>query len=191
MKRFISVIFGIFLCAFAVFADEPGDEYDDGYVYAQNGAGDQFLKIELAGIFPLNFNGKIYPGGALSVGYYRFVLDNLAVGGDVIISYNLTIGEKSLVHVPVTFGAMFQPTIGKFEFPIFAGVGFASVSSQIGSYFPAFAAKAEIGAFYRAFETWSFGISSNVFAIPQTFKDKDKNDIGIFCTANLTARYHF
>lgn len=191
MKRFISVIIGIFLCAFAVFADEPGDEYEDDYVYTQNGVGDQFLKIELSGIFPLNFEKKIYPGGALSIGYYRFILDNLAIGGDVIISYNLTIGEKSLVNVPVTFGAMFQPTINKFEFPIFAGIGFASVSCQGESYFPAFAVKAEVGAFYRAFETWSFGISSNIFMIPQWFKESEKNDLGIFCTANLSARYHF
>ena len=58
MKRFISILSVILLLSAAVFADDYYDddeEYDDGYVYEQNGAGDQFLKIDLAANFPLNF----------------------------------------------------------------------------------------------------------------------------------------
>ncbi len=191
MKRFISIIFTIFVCSFLVFADEPGDEYDDGYIYTQNGEGDQFLKIELAGFFPVNFGNQVYPGAALSIGYYRFFNEYFAVGGDVVVSYNLTVGEKSLVNVPVTFGVMFQPMINKFEFPLFAGIGFATVSCQSLSYFPALSLKAEAGAFYRLLDTWSFGISSNFIMIPQWFTDSTKNDVGLFCSINLSARYHF
>ena len=191
MKRFFSIMLTLALCSAFVFADEPGDEYDDGYVYTQNGEGDQFLKIELAGFFPLNFGSQIYPGAALSIGYYRFLTENLAVGGDAIVTYSLTIGEKSLVNVPVSFGVMFQPTINKFEFPLFASIGFATVSCQGMNYFPALSLKAEVGAFYRATEAWSFGLSSNVFMISQFFADTSKNDLGVFCTANISARYHF
>ena len=60
---------------------------------------------------------------------------------------------------------MFQPTINKFEFPLFASIGFATVSCQGMNYFPALSLKAEVGAFYRATEAWSFGLSSNVFMI--------------------------
>lgn len=191
MKRFFSIILFFAVCSAFTFADEPGDEYDDGYVYSQNGQGDQFLKIELAGLFPLNFGSQIYAGAALSIGYYRFLSENFAVGGDVIVTYSMTIGEKSLVNVPITFGIMYQPTINKFEFPLLANVGFATVSCQGMSYFPALTVKAEVGAFYRATEAWSFGISSNVFMISQFFADTSKNDLGIFCTANISARYHF
>lgn len=191
MKRFFSIMLIFTLCSACIFAEEPGDEYDDGYVYSQNGQGDQFLKIEVAGIFPLNFGKQIYPGGALSIGYHRFISEQFALGGDVIVGYNLTIGEKSLIHVPITLGAMYQPIINKFEFPIYAGIGLASVSSQGQNYFPAFVAKVEAGAFFRYSESWSFGLSSNVFMIPQVCKDKSKNYTGFFCTANLSARYHF
>ena len=46
MKRLLSFLFTSFLVITAVFAAEPGDEYDDGYIYEQNGAGDQFLKFD-------------------------------------------------------------------------------------------------------------------------------------------------
>ena len=37
MKRIFSIILTFALCSAFIFADEPGDEYDDGYVYTQNG----------------------------------------------------------------------------------------------------------------------------------------------------------
>ena len=57
MKRFISILSAILFLSAAVFAEDyydDGDEYNDGYVYEQNGAGDQFLKIDLAANFPFN-----------------------------------------------------------------------------------------------------------------------------------------
>ena len=86
---------------------------------------------------------------------------------------------------------MYQPMINKFEFPLFASIGFATVSCQGMNYFPALTVKAEAGAFYRATEAWSFGLSSNIFMISQFFADTSKNDLGVFCTANISARYHF
>ena len=54
MKRFISIISAILLLSSAVFAEDDydgGDFYDDDYVYEQNGAGDQFLKIDISALF--------------------------------------------------------------------------------------------------------------------------------------------
>ena len=194
MKRFISIVSAILLLSAAVFADdyyEDDEEYDDGYVYEQNGAGDQFLKIDLAANFPLNFGEKLYPGMGASVGYYYFLTNNLALGGDAILGYNLSIGKKPLVTIPITFGAMYQPYIGKFEFPLMLNVGFATVTCQTMMYFPALSVKFSAGAYYRYSESWSFGLSTNTFWIPQWFKNSDYNDNGIFTTAGLTVRYHF
>ena len=194
MKRFISIVSAILLLSAAVFADdyyEDDEEYDDGYVYEQNGAGDQFLKIDLAANFPLNFGEKLYPGMGASVGYYYFLTNNIALGGDAILGYNLSIGKKPLVTIPITFGAMYQPYIGKFEFPLMLNVGFATVTCQTMMYFPALSVKFSAGAYYRYSESWSFGLSTNTFWIPQWFKNSDYNDNGIFTTAGLTVRYHF
>ncbi len=191
MKRFISLFMIICLSTAAIFADEPGDEYDDGFVYEQNGAGDQYLRIDILAQFPLNFDGQLYPGMAASIGYYRFITGNLALGGDVHLSYNLSIGKKSLISVPITVGILYQPYIGKFEFPMSVGIGISATTIQNMTYFPSFAAKANVGAYYRFMESWSAGIFGTAFWIPQWFKDSEKNDNGFFAAVGLGARYHF
>ena len=199
MKRFISILSVILLLSAAVFADEYYDddeEYDDGYVYEQNGAGDQFIKIDLGASFPLNFGQQLKVGGLVSIGYYRFLTQYVALGGDVIVGYNLSIGKKPLVTVPITFGAMYQPYIGKFEFPLMLNIGFATMSCQSMAYFPAFSAKFTGGAYYRYSESWSFGLSTTTYWIPQFFW-LDENtrghdpDHGVFTSACLSVRYHF
>lgn len=192
MKKIFSIIAILFIfpCMFLM-ADEEGDVYDDGYVYEQNGAGDQFLKIDLLANFPLNFKGQVKTGLGLSLGYYRFISTNFAIGGDAILGYNITIGKKALVTVPLNFGVLYQPYVGKFEFPLSAGIGFATTTCQGMSYFPSLSAKAAAGAYYRFSEIWSFGISTDIYWIPQWCKDSSKNDNGLFASAGLSARYHF
>jgi len=200
MKRFISILSAILLLSAAVFADnnyfDDDDEYDDGYVYEQNGAGDQFIKVDLAANFPLNFKGQLNIGGLASIGYYRFLNQYFALGGDVILGYNVSIGKKPLFSVPVTLGVMYQPYIGKFEFPLMLNLGIATMSCQTMTYFPAFTAKFTGGAYYRFNESWSAGISTTTYWIPQWFlfnekkRGKDSDD-GIFTSLGLSVRYHF
>jgi hypothetical protein len=195
MKRFISILSAILFLSAAVFAEDyydDGDEYNDGYVYEQNGAGDQFLKIDLAANFPLNFGSQLKVGGLVSVGYYQFLNQYFAIGGDVLVTYNISVGKKPLFMVPITVGAMFQPYIGKFEFPMMLDIGIATISCQSMTYFPAFTAKFTAGAYFRYTETWSFGITSTTYWIPQWFvNDKNKTVHGFFTSAGLSVRYHF
>ena len=193
MKRFISILFSLILCTTALFSQDYNDEdeYDDGYVYEQNGEGDQFLKIDLGANFPLNFGSQLYVGAAASVGYYYFLSNNFAIGGDAILGYNLSVGKKPLVTVPITFGVVYQPYIGKFEFPFMLNVGFATVSCQQLMYFPALAMKVSAGAYYRWSETWSFGLSAHAYWIPLWYTNKDYNDNGLFASVDLGVRYHF
>ena len=194
MKRFISILSLILLFTTAVFAqDEYDDEdiYDDGYVYDQNGSGDQFLKISIGANFPMNFGDSLYIGIGASIGYYYFFSQYFAVGGDAIIGWNNSIGQKPLITVPVTFGIMAQPYVGKFEFPMMLNLGFATTSCQNLTYFPSLAAKASAGAFYRINETWSLGIDSTIYWIPEWFWDSSKNDNGFFTTLGISMRYHF
>ena len=200
MKRFISILFMVSLCTAFIFAEDnqqndSQEQQDDTpaeeFVYEPNGAGDQSLKIGLMATFPLNFGKQLYVGGSAELGYYKFLTNTLALGGDILISYNVSLGEKSLITVPITFGAMFQPYVGNFEFPLTLGIGIASLSCQGMSYFPALTVKGSAGAFYRMSESWSFGITTTGFWIPQWVKDSSKNDNGLFLTAGVTARYHF
>ena len=195
MKRFISIVISLILCTTAVFAqdtyEDDDDVYDDGYVYEQNGIGDRFLKFDLGANFPMNFGNQLYIGAAANVGFYYFLSNYFAIGGDVLLSYNLSVGKKPLVTIPVTFGAIFQPYIGKFEFPITLNAGFATVTCQQMTYFPALALKGSAGVYYRWSETWSFGIEAHGYWIPQWYTNANYNDNGIFTSAALSVRYHF
>ena len=197
MKRILSLLLVLSIFAGTIFCQEDGpDIYEDDYEYLQNGPGDQFLKIELGAIFPLNFEGKLWPGVQATIGYYRFLNTWLALGGEISVTSQFSIGNKALFMVPITFGAMAQPTIGKFEFPFFLTMGIADHTWANMTYFPAFTLKAEAGAFYRMTESWSFGLTSFFMWTVETpgwksSENKNKDFHGLFQTASLAARYHF
>ena len=195
MKRFISLL--IIFLTFSVFLFAEDDDFDDDdyydevYVYSQNGAGDQFLKINLGALFPLNFKGQLKPGGKATLGYFRFLSENFALGGELTATYNVSIGEKILVMIPITFGALYQPYIGKFEFPLVAEIGIANETWQNMEHFPSLTTKASVGAYYRISDSISLGLSTEFLWIPQWFKDSSKNFDGLFQTAEIGLRYHF
>lgn len=192
MKRILSIFLTLCICTAMFFADEPGDEYDDGFVYQQNGAGDQFLKIELDGFFPLNFGETLYPGFGATIGYYKFLTSMFGVGGELSVTNNFSIGGKALFMIPITFGGFFQPTLGKFEFPIHVNVGLSTETWANMTYWPALTVKASLGAFYRVSESWSFGLSGTILSISEfANSDKQKRKSGLFAVAGINARFHF
>ena len=193
MKRFFSLIIIILTFTTVLCAQDWDDELDEDevFVYSTNGAGDQFLKINLGAIFPLNFKGQLKTGGMASIGYFRFLSETFAVGGELSATYSISIGQKVLVMLPFTFGVMFQPYIGKFEFPMFAQVGIANQTWQNMEIFPTLTTKLSAGAYYRLTDSVSLGLSTDFFWIPQWFKDSSKNFNGLFQTAEIGLRYHF
>ncbi len=192
MKRLLSIIsMLVILCSACIYADEQGDEYDDGYVYTQNGKGDRMFKFGLDGFAPLNFNNKLYFGGAVNLGFYQFLNTWLAIGGETTLSYNASIGNKVLITAPITFGVIAQPTAGKMEFPLGAGIGIGYETWQSMQYFPSLVARANAGAFYRINEAFSVGSEATFFWIPQWVADSKQNYNGLFLSFSISARYHF
>lgn len=191
MKRFISTILFLLVLSYGAFSQNQGDEYDDGYVYETNGAGDQFIKINLGVLFPLNFQGQLTTGGKVELGYYRFLNGWLAVGGEFNASYNISIGEKIFVMLPFLGGVVFQPTIDKFEFPVILNVGLGYETFGNIDYFPSMIFKVSGGAYYRINEICSAGINLDYMLVPQFFDDSSKNFAGNFLGLTIGARYHF
>ncbi len=191
MKKLLSIFLILCLCSTALFAAEGGDEYDDGYVYKMNGAGDRIFKMELGGVIPLNFNKQLNPGFCASLGFLQFVSDNIALGGNLTLTTNLTVGEKTFISIPITFSVMYQPTIESFEFPLQFDIGFATHTMTSLTYFPAFTLKGSAGAFYRISESWSAGISGCYTWTPEWFKDSSRNFNGMFTNIGINLRFHF
>lgn len=190
MKRILSILVILCLTTAAVFADVDGDEYDDGYVYQQNGAGDQFLKIELGALFPLNFDKHLKTGFEVGIGYYKFITPTFGAGGELFVTNNFSVGSKALFLIPITAGIFYQPTIDKFEFPLSFNAGFSTETWANMSYWPALTTKTSAGAYYRMSDSWSFGGSATLWTVSE-FLNKGKNRTGIFMTGALNARYHF
>lgn len=212
MKRITKILLASLLigCVFTpinLFADDPAkkeeaeaDEYFDDYIEKEadengiihNGPGDQFILIQAMALFPLNFENQMTVGGAISVGYHRYLLSWLALGGDVLFGYHPTIGSNLMTIIPITVGITFVPTIWKFEFPIKTSIGMAMENYLGYNYFPGLIVKQEAGMFFRMNESWSFGINCQFMYMPQWYaKEPEKNDYLISVSANLGARYHF
>lgn len=212
MKKFSKVIFAAFFAFFTIASNihaqsfqatdvsamDSEDEYTDGDYYedeeirlTQNGAGDQFIALKLMPLIPLNFDKQLSVGGALSLGYHRFLTQFIAVGADVMFAYNTTIGSNLFTVIPLTVGITFQPYIWRFEFPITLNVGAALENYLQYNYFPGLILKGEAGCFYRMNENWSFGLECQLMYLPQWYSDSSKNDYYLGITATVGARYHF
>ncbi len=203
MKKFfkvflVSMILPYIALSQNAFAQESdSDEYIDEYYEdesskTQNGKGDQFIAIRLMPLIPLNFDGQLYVGGGISIGFHKFLTQYIAVGGDVMFGYNTTIGSNLLTLIPFTIGVTFQPYINKFEFPITLNVGAVIESYLQYNYFPGLILKGNAGCFYRMNENWSFGLEGHFLYLPQWFfKDSSKNDKYLSLAFSLGARYHF
>lgn len=194
MKKLLILLCSLALLTGVVYAEES-DEYDSDFVYETNGSGDQYFRISLLGNIPLNFNidgqQKLYVGGTASFAYYRFLNSWLALGGEISPTFNHTIGNNDLTTVPMLMGVTVLPTIGKFEFPVSLAAGIAFETCQNMTYFPGFAAKAGLGAYYRATEMWSFGLECHFTYLPQWYTDPKYNKTAMFIVPGISARYHF
>mgnify|MGYP003289457145 CR=1 FL=1 len=177
---------------------EEDDDYDSNEDFYEdeeerltpNGAGDQFITIALMPTFPLGFGEQLYPGGALSIGYHRFLTDLIAVGADIAFGYHPTIGSNIYTYIPFTVGITFQPYVWRFEFPITLNVGMAIENYLQYNYFPGLIVRGQAGCYYRMNESWSFGAECQVLWMPQWYKNYEtENFVGI--SATLGARYHF
>lgn len=195
MKRFFAVMCAVLLAHTALFAQEADEDDDDGYGgYVDerlNMAGDQYINIALMVTFPLNFDGQLHIGGAGTLGYHRFLTDLIAVGADVSFGYHPTLGSNVYTYVPIVATATVQPTYRSLEFPLTVGIGMAMEHYLDRTYFPGLALKANVGVFFRATPSWSFGISDDLLFLPQWYSDAKYNDYVFFNSVQACARYHF
>lgn len=185
--------------------DDEGDEYidddeadiyedDSDFVYMQNGPGDQYLNIRIMPNFPLNFDDKMKTGGQITVGYGRFIMSWLAVGGEISFGYNPTIGNNMFTYIPITANVTFLPAINKFEIPITLNIGMAIENYLSNTFFPAFILRGGAGCYYRINESWSAGIEGFFTYMPQWYakkSDRKYNDFLNVLSVSAGMKYHF
>lgn len=184
MKRLI-----LFMLCFTLCISAFAQEIDSDYVFRASQAGDQYAKINLALNLP-NRPEQLNVGGSGTLGYHVFVTDNFNLGGDVGFNYLKTVGDNVFYFIPILFKAGYQFNTGKFEIPLYLGIG-GSIQNYIDRTYFGLTLKPEVGIYYRTSSDFSFGILAGVYVMPQWYKNTSHNYTGVITDLSLSVRYHF
>ena len=158
--------------------------------------GDKTFRISLGPIFPLVFfdaqGGTIehrinVAGGTGSLGFNYFLGSNLFVGGELGLMFIGTRGENMLFMVPMGGRIGYQFILGRFEFPLSLMIGGVPQQYLELNYF-GFFLKPEASVFWRFTPSWSFGLNTAWWFVPQW---SSHTVFGNFIELTLSARYHF
>lgn len=193
MNRFFIGAFLCILCTLPLFAQDeflPNEDSSEDIVYKMNEVGDQYMALKLNVIIPYRPFGNLKIGGSGSIGYERFITDGFTLGGDVSFAYMQTIGDNVFYIVPFMVMAGYQFSLGRFEIPISIGIG-GTLQNYIDRTYFGLTIRPALAAYYRFTPDWSFGIHTNLYVLPQWYKNTDFNYVGLIHEIGLAARYHF
>ena len=174
------------------------DDWDDFRtdLYAR---GDQTFIISLGITVPIAFlnNGSARDmkfsspvGGGGSLSYNYFLNSNMFFGAELNCAFLTSVNGDTLFILPLGGRIGYQFLVWKLEVPVFASIGMAWHRFLGLGYFGLYT-KGGVSAYYRPTTNWSFGLSSNIYWLPEWTNDKSKNMDGIVMDFTLSARYHF
>lgn len=195
MRRICALIVCICVCLAAGAAQDiqeipsAEEQETEDFVYKMNQKSDWFVRLGGSVNIPIRpDNLKI--GMDLNLGFYTFLTENFAIGGDGNVTYAVTIGDNIYFSVPLMARAMYQFSVKNFEIPISFGAGVA-IQTYIERYYFGLILNPEIGAFYRFRTDWSAGIHCGVNILPQWYSNKEFNRTGYIMDTGISVRYHF
>ena len=176
-------------------SDSPWDYYyDDLYT-----RGDQTFIISLGTVFPLFFinqgeviDHKFSPpvGGSGSLAYNYYFTRGFFAGAEVGGMFMHTLAGNTLFIIPLGARAGYQFNVWRMEFPISLTLGMIWYRFlNLGNY--SLYLKGTGAAFFRVSTSWSLGVSSSWYWLPQWTEDKSQNVYGNTLDITLSARYHF
>jgi hypothetical protein len=180
--------------------DETPPDGDWDYFYPDsNTGGDQTVTISFGTVFPTVFfnngqridhNFKPPVGGTGTLSYNYYINSNFFVGGEINLMFLSTIGENMYYAFPLGVRAGYQLYFWRLEFPINFTVGMVWHRYLSFKYYGLYL-KGGPAAYFRFSSSWSFGLSSNWYWLPQWTDDRSKNVYGNMIDLTLSARYHF
>jgi hypothetical protein len=167
--------------------------------------GDAVFNINLGVIFPVVFSAgdvsqydpPVGGDGMLSGSF--FLNSHVFTGFGVQGMFTPTIGEHMLYIIQMGPHIGYEWTAGRFEFPLSVMAGWAWEMYLEHLYF-GFFVKPQFSVLFRAFNDWSFGLTTAWWFVPQ-WGAKVTDDtgavarggdaVGNFIELTLTAQYHF
>ncbi len=177
--------------------EAPADDYEGILTSSLSSLGDQNFSLTAGAAIPLFYTGQngrvktnITVGGLLSLSYNFFLPLNFFVGAEAGGMFAGTLGKNMIYIVPFGVRAGYQLNLGRFEFPISFMIG-GAVQRYLETDYLGLFMKPSLSAFFRATDTWSFGLNASWWIVPQWVKESRKNMTGHFLEVSLSARFHF
>ncbi len=169
--------------------EEPIEVVEDPITVNQ--FGDNSIQIGGMAIIPFKPEiSQLFVGGSGALSYNFHFSKWFSLGGTLGFCSSATIGGNVFYYLPF----MLRPTahfyIWRFEIPVSVGLGGAFQAYADRSYF-GFVVKPELGFFYRINPSWSAGINTGLFILPQRYEEDRYNYTGVIMDVGLSARYHF
>jgi len=110
--------------------------------------------------------GNLYLGGSFGFSYQYFVARSFAVGGNLSGAFNGTIGGSTVFLAPLGATASYWWTKLPFEFSVLAEGGAYLMRYNNNGIIDPFA-KAGGGIYWRAAPSWSLGIQTYLWFVPE------------------------
>jgi hypothetical protein len=173
-----------------------------------NAGGDKIFSMNLGVLFPVlfldnkgsSYQSNINLGGTGSLAFFYFLSSHWFLGGEVQGMFAPTLGENMTYIIPIGVRGGYQFSLGRFEFPLGLMIGMYTMTLLDSNYLGLFV-KPEVSAYFRLNQSWSFGINTGWWFVPQwpshvptgyvSQSASDYNRYGNFIELSISARYHF
>ncbi len=194
MKRICALLLSFCICFSAAAAQEAesegqSDQGQEEFVYKMNQKNDWFVRLGGSVYLPITpVNLKL--GMDLNLGFYTFLAENFAIGGDGNMTYAVTAGDNIYFSVPIMARAMYQFSVKNIEIPLSLGAGVA-IQTYLERYYFGLIVNPEVGFFYRFRTDWSAGIHCGINILPQWYENTEYNRTGYILDTGVSVRYHF
>lgn len=189
------------------FAEEAQEEeiQDQGRIEYHT-MGDQVFGINAGLFIPLFFNNpslswgdsdafnptNLSVGGHGSLYYGAYVNNNIILGMEVGAIFSNSPNSHNFYMIPITVKGSyeFQFLNNLISVPVSLGAGI-NMTSYLDNFHVEMILKPGVGAYWNHSSSWSFGLNTSYWWVPQLYKDGSKNRIGNFMDVSLSAVYHF
>jgi hypothetical protein len=160
--------------------------------------GDKTFTISLGALFPTVFvgqsgkiDGNVKIGGTGSLSFNYFLNSVFFVGAEISGMFAPTLGKNMVYIIPIGVRVGYQFVLGSFEFPLALMIGMAPERYLENEGYFGFFMKPSASAFWRFNTSWSFGLNTGWWWVPQWTSNKAEDVHGNFVELTLSARYHF
>lgn len=131
-------------------------------------------------------------GGHGALYYGAYLNNNIQLGMEVGAIFATSPNKHNFYMIPITIRGTyeFQFLNNLISVPVSLGAGI-NMSSYLENFHVDMILKPAVGAYWNHSSSWSFGLNTTYWWVPQIYKDKEYNRIGNFMDVSLSAVYHF